>query len=148
MAAPFVHEGQKRFTLMFAIKSFSAPGITVNRPVTRLRKRIFEISFEEVTFERRGFNDSGRAARERLEHIGRSFLQGYHASLCDHAPEVLASNLEAVGREFSGFAYEGAAMGLTLLDQLSLRKRELEDRTVIVPGGDRSAVPLDDRLDD
>ena len=109
---------------MFAIKSSSTPGITVNGPVTRLRKRIFEISFEEVTFERRGFNDSGRAARERLEHIGRSFLQGYHASLCDEAPDVLATKLEAVGREFSGFAYEGAAMGLTLLDQLSLRKRE------------------------
>lgn len=93
-------------------------------PVTRLRKRIFEISFEEVTFDRRGFNDSGRAARERLEHIGRSFLQGYHASLCDEGPDVLASKLEAIDREFCGFAYEGAAMGLTLLDQLSLRKRE------------------------
>ena len=109
---------------MFAIKSISAPGVTVNRPVTRLRKRLFEISFEEVTFERRGFNDSGRGARERLEHIGRSFLRGYHAALCDEGPDVLVSNLEAVGREFCGFAYEGAAMGLTLLDQLALRKRE------------------------
>jgi hypothetical protein len=109
---------------MFAIKSFSTPRFTVNGPVTRLRKRIFEISFEEVTFDRRGFNDSGRAAKERLEHIGRSFLQGYHASLCDEGPDVLASNLEAVGRESCGFAYEGAAMGLTLLDQLSLWKRE------------------------
>lgn len=109
---------------MFTIKSFSAPRVTVDGPVTRLRKRIFEISFEEVTFDRRGFNDSGRAARERLEHIGRSFLQGYHASLCDEGHDVLASKLEAIDREFCGFAYEGAAMGLTLLDQLSLRKRE------------------------
>jgi hypothetical protein len=91
--------------------------------VTRLRKHIFGISVEEVTFARRGFNDSGRAARERLEHIGRSFLQGYHAALCDEDPEVLASNLEAVGKESIGFAYEGAAMGLTLLDKLSFRKR-------------------------
>jgi hypothetical protein len=108
---------------MFAIKSFSAPSVTVNRPVTRLRKRIFEISLEEVTFDRRGFNDSGSAARARLEHIGRTFLQGYHAALCDEGPDVLASNLEAVGRESCGFAYEGAAMGLTLMDQLSLRNR-------------------------
>ena len=108
---------------MFAPNSFSAPRVTANRPVTRLRKHIFGISFEEVTFARRGFNDSGRAARERLEHIGRSFLQGYHAALCDEDPEVLASNLEAVGSESSGFAYEGAAMGLTLLDHLSFWKR-------------------------
>ena len=108
---------------MFAPNSFSAPRVTANRPVTRLRKHIFGISFEEVTFARRGFNDSGRAARERLEHIGRSFLQGYHAALCDEDPEVLASTLEAVGSESSGFAYEGAAMGLTLLDHLSLWKR-------------------------
>lgn len=113
---------------MFAINSFSARrgtanGVTANRPVTRLRKHLFGISFEEVTFARRGFNDGGRAARERLEHIGRSFLQGYHAALSDEGPEVLASNLEAIDKESSGFAYEGAAMGLTLLDQLSLWKR-------------------------
>ncbi len=108
---------------MFAINSFLAPRITANGPVTRLRKHIFGISIEEVTFARRGFNDSSRAARERLEHIGRSFLQGYHAALCDEDPEVLASNLETVDKELCGFAYEGAAMGLTLLDQLSLWKR-------------------------
>jgi hypothetical protein len=108
---------------MFEVNSFSAPGVTANGLVPRLRKQIFGISVEEVTFARRGFNDSGRAARERLEHIGRSFLRGYHAALCDEDPEVLASNLEAVGRESCGFAYEGAAMGLTLLDKLSLWKR-------------------------
>ena len=108
---------------MFAPNSFSTPRVTPTGPVTKLRKHIFGISFEEVTFARRGFNDSGSAARERLEHIGRSFLQGYHAALCDEDPDVLASNLEVVGRESSGFAYEGAAMGLTLLDHLSLWKR-------------------------
>ncbi|HEY6803377.1 MAG TPA: DUF1702 family protein [Pyrinomonadaceae bacterium] len=108
---------------MFAIKSFAAPSVTTNKPVTRLRKHLFGISFEEVTFARRGFNDSGCAQRERLEHIGRTFLLGYHAALCDEGPEVLAANLETVGRESCGFAYEGAAMGLTLLDHLSFRKR-------------------------
>ena len=108
---------------MSAINPSLASRVTANGPVTRLRKHIFGISVEEVTFARRGFNDSGRAARERLEQIGRSFLQGYHAALCDEVPEVLASKLEAVGRESCGFAYEGAAMGLTLLDQLSFWKR-------------------------
>jgi hypothetical protein len=109
---------------MIAIKSFPTPGFTVNRHLNRLRKRMLGISLEEVTFQRRGFNDDGQAARERLEHIGQIFLHGYHAALNDEAPEVLAANLDAIDRELCGFAYEGAAMGLTLLDQLSLRNHE------------------------
>jgi hypothetical protein len=108
---------------MVAIRTFPAPAVTWNRPVTRLRKGILGISFEEVTFARRGFNDTGHTARERLEHIGRTFLQGYHAALCDEGPEALAASLDAIGRESCGFAYEGAAMGLALLDQLSLSNR-------------------------
>src|SRR6185295_9129703 len=107
---------------MSAIKSFVAPGLTLNRPVRDLRKRILRISFEEVTFDRRGFKDDcARETRERLEHIGRTFLLGHHAALNDDGCEALTSYLERIDREFRGFAYEGAAMGLTLLDQLSLR---------------------------
>src|SRR5688500_1853106 len=108
---------------MFAIKSLSAPGVPAHGPVARLRKRIFKISFEGVAFARRGFGDTGSAARERLEHIGRTFLRGYHAALRDEEPDVLVARLETAERESRGFAYEGAAMGLTLLDQLSLWKR-------------------------
>jgi hypothetical protein len=109
---------------MFAIKSFMAPGFTLNRPLNRLRKRILRISFEEVTFNRRGFKDDCvQETRERLEHIGQTFLLGHHAALNDEGPEALASYLERIDREFCGFAYEGAAMGLTLLDQLSRRNR-------------------------
>jgi hypothetical protein len=107
---------------MFTIKPIAASGVTVNRPLTRLRKHILGISFQEVTFERRGFIDGD--ARVHLEQIVRVFLQGYHAALNDQGPETLAFNLEAVDREFCGFAYEGAAMGLTLLDQLSFSNRQ------------------------
>lgn len=107
---------------MSAIKLSMAPAFTLNRPVRSLRKRILRISFEEVTFDRRGFkNDCARETRERLEHIGRTFLLGHLAALNDDGCEALASNLEKIDRDFRGFAYEGAAMGLTLLDQLSLR---------------------------
>lgn len=105
---------------MFTIKSTA----TVNRPLTTLRKHMLGISFQEVTFERRGFIDGEREARARLEQIGRAFLHGYHAALNDEGPETLAFNLESVDRELSGFAYEGAAMGLTLLDQLSFSNRQ------------------------
>lgn len=108
---------------MFAIKPLPSPGFTVNRPLSRLRKHILGISFQEVTFQRRGFIDGGRESRVRLEQIGRVFLQGYHAALNDDGPEILATNLKAIDPELCGFAYEGAAMGLTLLDQLSFGNR-------------------------
>jgi enediyne biosynthesis protein E3 len=119
---------------MFTIKQFPASGITVNRPLTRLRKHVLGISFQEVTFERRGFIDGEREARARLEQIGRVFLQGYHAALNDEGPDTLAFNLEAIDRELSGFAYEGAAMGLTLLDQLSFSNRRRLDTFLNVFG--------------
>jgi hypothetical protein len=109
---------------MFAIKSIPAREFTVTRPLTGLRKRILGISLDEVTFERRGFDDDHLEAKLRLEQIGRVFLHGYHAALNDEGPETLAFNLEAIDPESCGFAYEGAAMGLTLLDHLSFRKRE------------------------
>lgn len=109
---------------MFAIKSFPAQEFTVTRHLTGLRKRMLGISVDEVTFKRRGFTDDGRGAMVRLEHVGEVFLHGYHAALNDEGPEVLAFNLDTIDREFCGFAYEGAAMGLTLLDQLSLRNHD------------------------
>jgi enediyne biosynthesis protein E3 len=109
---------------MFAIKSFPAQEFTVTRHLTGLRKRMLGISLDEVTFRRRGFDDDGSGAIARLEQVGKVFLKGYHAALNDEGPEVLASNLDTIDVEFSGFAYEGAAMGLTLLDQLSLRNHE------------------------
>jgi len=83
-----------------------------------LRKHLLGISLH-----RSGFIDGGRDAQLRLEQIGRVFLQGYHASLDDEGPETLAYNLDTIDQEFRGFAYEGAAMGLTLLDQLSIWNR-------------------------
>ena len=87
-----------------------------------LRKVAFGISLEEATFARRGFRASDTRAQQRLEKIGKVFLQGYHAVLEEDAPEALALRLRAVDAELRGFAFEGAAMGLTLLDHLSLWK--------------------------
>ena len=54
--------------------------------------------------------------RQRIEQIGLTFLDGYHAALEQGAPERLAPALERVEGELRGFAFEGAAMGLALLD--------------------------------
>lgn len=86
-----------------------------------LRRVAFGISPEEATFARRGFRVSDTGAQRRLEQIGHVFLRGYQAVLEEDALDALALRLHAVDAELRGFAFEGAAMGLALLDHLSLR---------------------------
>lgn len=88
-----------------------------------VRQQIFGISRQETTFAQRGFSSSDRRSQQRLEQIGQTFLFGYHAALMDDRPEVIADQIDQVDIEFCGFAFEGAAMGLTLLDVLTPWRR-------------------------
>lgn len=106
----------------------------MTRALGLLRKVAFGISVEEVTFARRGFRVSKASAQRRLEQIGKVFLQGYHAALEEDAPEALALRLRTVNAELQGFAFEGAAMGLTLLDHLSVGNRERLQTFLSGPG--------------
>lgn len=81
-----------------------------------LRQRLFCISPEETTFARRKFRGGDVEVQQHLEQIGRTILQGYHAAIADDNPETLVPRLNAVEAEWRGFAFEGAAMGLALLD--------------------------------
>jgi hypothetical protein len=67
---------------------------------------------------RRGFRGCEPEARGRLEEVGKSFLRGYLAALEEDALEALILRLSATEADLRGFAYEGAAMGLALLDLL------------------------------
>lgn len=84
------------------------------RPLLRIDPR-------EAEFSRRGFVCSRTEIRDRLEYIGTTFLRGYHIALEEENPIALAARLEHIATEYRGFAYEGAAMSLVLLDELSLR---------------------------
>jgi len=77
------------------------------------RKRLFGISLEETTFARRGFRDDQEALKKSLTErlaVARFFGRG---------PESGDSQLKAVDAEYRGFAFEGAGMGLTLLDHVA-----------------------------
>ena len=82
----------------------------------KARRRFLGLSTTEATFARRGFLTGEEKARHRLEHIGITFLTGYHAALEETGFVALARRLAAVDAESRGFAFEGAAMGLGLLD--------------------------------
>ncbi|HLZ55506.1 MAG TPA: DUF1702 family protein [Ktedonosporobacter sp.] len=91
----------------------------------RLRRSLFGIPLEETTFAKRGFLAGEIGAQQRLEQIGTIFVQGYHAALEEDHFEVLTPALQSIDSELQGFAFEGAAMGLALLDYVLPIKRRL-----------------------
>lgn len=84
-----------------------------------LLKWLFDISPRETSFERRGFRGGDDPARQRLERAGAAFIHGYRSALADSREASLARNLETIEPNWRGFAYEGAAMGLALVDWLT-----------------------------
>ena len=80
------------------------------------RKRFLGLSPIEASFTKRGFLAGEDDARRRLEQIGITFLSGYHAALEETRFVPLARRLATVDADLRGFAFEGAAMGLALLD--------------------------------
>jgi enediyne biosynthesis protein E3 len=89
------------------------------RPQVWLRRRLFAIAFEEASFARRGFATGDPCVQERLERIGRTFLQGYNLALEETHAGPLSLRLNTIDNEFRGFAFEGAAMALGLFDLLT-----------------------------
>ena len=87
-----------------------------------LIQKLLSIDPREVEFARRGFSCALPAVQARLENVGRVFLLGYSAALAHKDQDRLAKLLNHVEPEDRGFAYEGAAMALTLLDALWLRR--------------------------
>jgi hypothetical protein len=82
-----------------------------------LNKKLFGISPEEASPQRRGFENGIASVRQRIERIGAHFIEGYGAALLDDDPERLAAKLnQNVESEFLGFAFEGAGMGLAIAD--------------------------------
>jgi hypothetical protein len=81
-----------------------------------LRKLVFGISADATRFEQRGFRGGSDDVRRRFDAIGQAFVTGYHTALDVAHPDPLPEHLQSVEHELRGFAYEGAAMALALLD--------------------------------
>src|SRR5262249_2089269 len=78
---------------------------------------------DQATAARRGFAISDPAMRCRLEMIGTTFIRGYHSALEVGPLDELQNCLDFVELEWRGFAYEGAAMALALLDYFTFGRR-------------------------
>lgn len=85
-----------------------------------IRKVIFGISPDETRFSKRGFKAASSEIQQHLEKIGETFVYGYNTALEQDQVDSLSQKLDTdVKNELRGFAYEGAAMALTLLDFVS-----------------------------
>ncbi|HEU4710327.1 MAG TPA: DUF1702 family protein [Pyrinomonadaceae bacterium] len=100
----------------------------------RLRKQVLGIDAAEASLVRRRFHWKDDQTRTRLEKIGSTFLLGYNAALEENDLPVLAKQLNSCDRELRGFAFEGAAMGLTLLDSLTPWNNERLLQFIAGPG--------------
>lgn len=93
------------------------------KPTTATKRTIFGIEPAQVRVSTRGFRVSDASARTRIELIGRSFVHGYDAALVATETAELVQGLDVVDWELRGFAFEGAAMASTLLDELGPGRR-------------------------
>ena len=86
----------------------------------RLRRRVLTPSDSETSLDKRGFNKKNPEAVELLENVGKYFLRGYGHAVEARTIEEAEENLEQIPEQFRGFSYEGAGMGLAMLDGLPL----------------------------
>lgn len=99
-----------------------------------IRRFLLGLSPRETTFERRGFRCPNPASRAHLEHAGAAFASGYHAGLEQDSIPNLCGELENSPQEQRGFAYEGAALALALLDTLTPWRRDRVAKLLRGPG--------------
>ena len=88
------------------------------------RRRFFALTFEQTSFSRRGFHGGAAPIRQRLEAVGGAFVTGCNLALEHGSPEFVGPALNAMESDVRGFAFEGAAMGLALLDFLTPWRRD------------------------
>ncbi|NJO81465.1 MAG: DUF1702 family protein [Blastochloris sp.] len=80
--------------------------------VSKILKSLIGVSPKEAL----SFSEGNTDAWQQLEQSVLAAIEGYHATLEDHRLATLIPRLNAIDAELRGFAYEGAAMGLTGLD--------------------------------
>lgn len=83
-----------------------------------LRRLVLTPSLVETTFARRGFPVVESDATRRLEAIPQAVICGFEWGIDMRDQWELERRLELVEPEMRGFAYEGAAMALTVLDAM------------------------------
>lgn len=88
----------------------------------KLRRSLLGVSHKEAT----SFSEGNSEIWRHLEKVVLTAIKGYHATLDSSRFEVFVPELDQIELEFRGYAYEGAAMGLTGLDCFLPWKKRLQ----------------------
>ncbi len=83
-----------------------------------LRRIVLTPGVHNTDLDVRGFHVKSPQARDLLETIGRTFLQGYGEAAEAARVADLGPALDRIPTRFRGFGYEGAAMALAVRDGL------------------------------
>ena len=90
-----------------------------------LRRRILTPNVRETQLARRGFHVKNAEAKNQLETVGATFLQGYAYAVEARSAAEADEWLATIPRAFRGFAYEGAGMGAAMLDAFTGKQKRL-----------------------
>src|SRR4051794_8185430 len=103
----------------------AAPNAGACKPLgVRIRSRVLSIDVRDTTFEARGFEPGSPAAQAALEGHAAHFVLGFNEAVGAVDVADIEGPLAAVPPEQRGFAYEGAGMGLAVLDLLTPGSRD------------------------
>src|SRR5205807_144986 len=83
-------------------------------------------AFPKMAAERYGHQEDMDKTWLSFEPVARTLVEGFYTTLDESRFETLVPRLEAVEVELRGVAYEGAGMGLMLLDSLMPWKNRLQ----------------------
>jgi enediyne biosynthesis protein E3 len=93
------------------------------RPVFRLSAD----SFPQLAAERFGAQQDMDRTWHTFEPVARTLVDSFYLAIDHSRPAELAARLDAVDPELRGIAYEGAGMGLMLLDSLLPTRDRLQE---------------------
>src|SRR4051794_39568692 len=99
-----------------------------------LRRLALTPALVETTFSRRGFPAVATDATRRLEAIPQAVICGFEWGIDMRDQWELERRLELIEPEQRGFAYEGAAMALTVVDAMGSGRRQRARRLLSGPG--------------
>jgi hypothetical protein len=88
--------------------------------------RLSPAAFQDIVTARYGVQEDIDRVWLGFEPVPRTLVNGFQMTLDDCRFEVLVPKLDAVEIELRGLAYEGAGMGLMLLDSLGPWKKRLQ----------------------
>lgn len=88
-----------------------------------LRRRILTPDVSETSLAKRGFHHKNDQSTAVLEKIGETFLTGYGDAVESRTAQETEDRLAQIPERFRGFSYEGAGMGLAMLDGLPFGHR-------------------------